>query len=1050
VFLRLDQVFALWDGFPVSEGHALIVPHRHIATWFDATPEERAALFGAIETVCGVIRAHWGADGFNVGVNLGAAAGQTVPHLHLHVIPRRHGDVPDPRGGVRHVIPGRGYYHSGLPPAVGGAGTPGTIADAAKPSEHLAGRYEVASAVLTTGGTNPLLPHLERDLAKASSVDIAVAFVLPSGVERLYPHFEDLLARGGALRLVTGDYLDISDPDALQRLLDLRTLYGNERCELRVYCSDGLSFHPKAYLASQAHDVGVAYVGSSNLSSSALLEGVEWNYRLTSVRDAAGWKYVRDAFEALFRDPSTTPLDDGWIRAYRQRRHGTPPPPTPGTDQRAEPSAPPPEPNRIQQEALEALEATRAAGSGAGLVVMATGLGKTWLAAFDTDREEFRRILFVAHREEILKQAVATFRRIRPAATIGLYTGSEKTPDAEILFASVQTLNRRAHLDRFARDAFDYIVVDEFHHAEAPTYRRLIDHFEPAFLLGLTATPERADGGNLLALCGENLVYRCAVPRGIELGLLCPFDYYGVPDHVDYENIPWRSSRFDEEALTTAVATRERATNILEQWRSRGGRRTLGFCVSQRHADFMRDWFRDHGVACAAVHAGPTSDQRALSLERLASGDLAVVFAVDMFNEGVDVPAVDTVMMLRPTESPVVWLQQFGRGLRRHGEKRLSVIDYIGNHRTFLLKARTLLEVEGGSYRVLRAALERLQSGDFPLPPGCSVTYDLEALNILRALLPPEPPSDALREYYEDFRDRHGQRPSATETFHDGYLPRSARKEYGSWLGFVRTMGDLTAEQRSALDLGGRLLSGLETTHMTRSFKMLVIQAMLNTDTLPGDGIRIDALVSEFARLVGRSTKLRADVAVPLDDAARLRHLLETNPIAAWTGSGAIAGDVLFEYAHDTFRYLRPVADVLRAAFQQLVRELVDWRLAEYLSRSAGTGETSGRFVMKVSHTNGRPILFLPNRASTPGIPQGWQPVLIGGKPHQANFVKVAVNVVRATESDGNALPAILRRWFGPNAGLPGTDHQVACEATDDGLIFRPIGVRGMDEPELF
>jgi superfamily II DNA or RNA helicase len=246
------------------------------------------------------------------------------------------------------------------------------------------------------------------------------------------------------------------------------------------------------------------------------------------------------------------------------------------------------------------------------------------LAAFDTAREAFRRILFVAHREEILSEAVATFRRIRPTAAFGLYHGGEKSPEADILFASVQTLSRRAHLERFAPDAFDYIVVDEFHHADADTYRRVIDHFEPAFLLGLTATPERADGGNLLALCGENLAYRCAVPRGIELGLLCPFDYYGVPDDVDYTNIPWRSSRFDEKKLTAAVATHKRATNILDQWRKRGGERTIAFCVSQRHADFMRQWFRHHEVPCAAVHAGATSDQRSLSLEQLATVHLFV------------------------------------------------------------------------------------------------------------------------------------------------------------------------------------------------------------------------------------------------------------------------------------------------------------------------------------------------------------------------------------------------------------------------------------------
>jgi superfamily II DNA or RNA helicase/HKD family nuclease/diadenosine tetraphosphate (Ap4A) HIT family hydrolase len=1052
VFLRLEHVFALWDGFPVSDGHALIVPHRHIATWFEATAEERAALFGAIETVCGVIRAHWHADGFNVGVNLGEAAGQTVPHLHLHVIPRRHGDVPDPRGGVRHVIPGKGFYPSGLPPAELGPGNAGAVADWAHPSEPGAARYSAAAPVLTTGGANPLLPHLERDLASASAIDIAVAFVLPSGVERLYPHFEDLLARGGTLRLLTGDYLDISDPEALQRLIDLRSLYSDARCDLRIFCSDGNSFHPKAYLASQARGGGVAYVGSSNLSRSALLEGVEWNYRVASARDAEGWHRVHAAFEQLFRHPSTEPLDDDWLNRYRARRAREVKPHFPETDQQPEPPLPVPEPNLVQSEALAALEETRAAGNGAGLVVMATGLGKTWLAAFDTAREAFRRILFVAHREEILSQAVATFRRIRPTAAIGLYHGGEKSPKADILFASVQTLSRRAHLGRFAPDAFDYIVVDEFHHAAAATYQRLIDHFRPAFLLGLTATPERTDGGDLLALCGENLVYRCAVPRGIELGLLCPFDYYGVPDDVDYTNIPWRSSRFDEEELTAAVATQKRAANILDQWRKRGGERTIAFCVSQRHADFMRDWFARHGVPCAAVHSGPGSDQRSLSLEQLAAGELAVVFAVDMFNEGVDVPAIDTVMMLRPTESPVVWLQQFGRGLRRHGEKRLAVVDYIGNHRSFLLKARTLLDVQEAGDHALRAALERLESGQHELPPGCSVTYELEAMSILRALLrvPPAGAVDALREYYEDFRARHGQRPTAAEAFHDGYLPKSARPRHGSWLGLVRAMGDLDPAQEAVLESASAFLAGLEVTKMVRSFKMLVLQAMLNTDTLPGPGIGIEALAAEFARLAGRSTKLRADVAIPLEDLAGIRRLLITDPIAAWAGPGAIPGHVLFTFVNGVFRCLQPIPDGHRSALQQLVRELVDWRLAQYLFRSATPDDGNGSFVMKVSHSAGKPILFLPDRDQRPDIPKGWQTVLVDGKPHQANFVNVAVNVVREPGADVNVLAPILRGWFGADAGLPGTDYHVACEFGEEGWILTPMGRRELDRPELF
>jgi superfamily II DNA or RNA helicase/HKD family nuclease/diadenosine tetraphosphate (Ap4A) HIT family hydrolase len=1057
VFLRLGSVIALWDGFPVTPGHALIVPTRHVATWADANESERSALWSAIDPVCAAIGTFGPADAFNFGINSGPAAGQTVPHLHLHVIPRRHGDMPDPRGGVRHVIPSRGNYlaaNTTAPVAADVGVRPESALRLTTADDRARHRDATPHAVLTTGDSIPLLPELERDLARASRVDIAVAFVMPSGVDRLLPHFEDLLGRGGRLRLLTGDYLGITDPDALQRLLDLATLHEPEQVALRVFVTDGRSFHPKAYLLTRGPDDGVAYVGSSNLSSSALTEGVEWNYRVASSRDAAGLRHVGTAFEALFAHPSTRPLDEAWIADYRGRRPRlAPPTPTAGeADTVAEPPAPIPEPNPVQQEALRALEATRAAGNRAGLVVMATGLGKTWLAAFDIARPEFRRVLFVAHREEILGQALATFRRVRPDARLGLYNGAERTPDAEILFASIQTLSRREHLGRFARDAFDYVVVDEFHHAAAATYRRLIDHFDPAFLLGLTATPERTDGGDLLALCGENLVYRCAVPRGIELGLLCPYAYFGVPDDVDYANIPWRSTRFDDLALTEAVATTRRADNVLEQWRKHRPERTLAFCVSQRHADFMREHFAANGVACASVHSGPGSDGRALSLERLAAGELQVVFAVDMFNEGVDVPSIDAVMMLRPTESQIVWLQQFGRGLRKHGDKRLTVIDYIGNHRSFLVKVKSLLAIEpGGGDRALMNALQAAQAHALELPPGCEVTYELEALDILRALLRvPTGQADALRAYYVDFKERHGQRPTASEAFHDGYLPRNARVGYGSWLGLVRAEGDLDPDERAAFDACNAFLAGLETTRMTRSYKMLVVLAMLNTDTLPGPaGIELDALRDELSRLASRTDTLRADVGAALDDPAALKTLIRSEPIRAWTGEGAIPGVVSFAFEVQRLRFTLPVPEGSREAFQRLVRELVDWRLAEYLS-NAKSEPTVDRFTMKVSHAGGRPILFLPDRATTPGIPEGWTEVRIDGRPHRANFVKVAVNVVQPEGVDENVLPKILRAWFGHDAGQPGTNHRVECERTDEGWTLAPLGARRDDVPEPF
>jgi superfamily II DNA or RNA helicase len=530
-------------------------------------------------------------------------------------------------------------------------------------------------------------------LASASRADIVVSFILGSGLDSVFEHLQDLLSRGSRLRILTGDYLGITDPDALMRLMDLegavtRRVFetGSEGAPLITPATR--SFHPKAYIFSRGEG-GTAFVGSSNLSAAALTTAVEWNYRVLSSSEGAGFAETVAAFETLFAHPSTRELTAAWIERYRARRPIRSP--VMDADVVIDEPLPPVEPNAVQALALAALEDTRAKGNRAGLVVLATGLGKTWLAAFDSNRPEFRRVLFVGHREEILAQALATFRRIRPSAVLGHYTGVRKDGHADVLFASIQTLGRREHLGQFAPDSFDYIVVDEFHHAAAASYRKLIAYFQPKFLLGLTATPERTDGGDLLALCQQNLVFRRDLVEGVRQGLLSPFHYFGVPDEVDYRNIPWRSTRFDEEALTTAVATQRRAQNALDLFRKHAARRALGFCVSQRHADFMAAFFTDRGIRAVAVHSGTSSAPRALSLEQLQVGQLEIVFAVDMFNEGVDLPLVDTVMMLRPTESKVLWLQQFGRGLRKaEGKERLTVIDYIGNHRVFLLKPQTL------------------------------------------------------------------------------------------------------------------------------------------------------------------------------------------------------------------------------------------------------------------------------------------------------------------------------------------------------------------------
>ena len=1011
VFYRDSLVLGVWDLHPVSPRHALLVTVRHVEDWFKATPEEQLALMRAVDAAKLAIEATTKPDGYNIGINVGPAAGQTVFHLHVHLIPRYLGDVADPRGGVRHVLPQAANYLASAPGADG------------------LGQVPHGRALVTGGEDDPLLAHLVGHLERATAVDIAVSFVLDSGVRLLEPHLQNVLDRGGRVRLLAGDYMGITDPDALLRLGDLE---GN--LVLRVFESAGTSFHTKAYIAYHGSDVGTAFVGSSNLSQTALREGVEWNYRVITSRDRAGFADVVAAFEALFQHSKVKTLSPEWIAEYRRRRR---PVALPVEVVDLETPTAIPLPHAVQREALQALEQTRQAGGAAGLVVLATGLGKTWLSAFDSNRPEFKRILFVAHREEILGQAIRTFRAIRPSATLGRYDGVEKMMGADVLFASIQTLSRLEHLERFLPNEFDYIVVDEFHHASARTYRRLIEYFHPRFLLGLTATPERTDGGDLLALCGENLVYRCDMADGIRRGLLSPFDYYGVPDIVDYDNIPWRSNRFDEEELTKAVATQVRAQNAFEQYDERAGERTLGFCVSQRHADFMAEFFRGKGLRSVAVHAGPTSAPRAHALEQLNEGQLDILFAVDMFNEGVDLPRVDTVMMLRPTESAILWLQQFGRGLRWQEGKTLKVVDYIGNHRSFLIKPRTLLQLGQGDSEI-SYALEGIEAGTWDLPPGCSVTYDLEAKDILKALLRSSPPGERLRDYYREYRETHGDRPTAVEVFHDGLDPKSARPSHASWLSFVRMMGDLSEDQVVVHQQVGAFLDALETTQMTKSFKMVVLLGMLAEDALPG-AISIERLEERVGELARRYALVRTEVGDALDQPGELRRLLENNPIKAWVEGKGTGDTAYFRYDGAQFATTFTLPVNLREPFQELVREIVEWRLAVYLRR-VGMSTGADRIICRVARAGDRPILFLMTpRERMAGIPEGWVEVTADDKPYQAKFAKIAVNVLQERDGEVNRLPELLKQWFGEGAGLPGSDQAVVFVRQPDGYKLEPL-----------
>lgn len=999
-----ELVLALHDRYPVSPGHTLLIPRRHVATYFDASAEEQAELWRGVEAVKAFLDQELKPDGYNVGFNAGEAAGQTVMHLHIHVIPRYRGDMEDPRGGIRGVIPHKQKY--------------GAFHDLPR---FVPGEEKSFGAALRSA------------LQRAERADFVAAFIQTSGLNVLLPDMQDALERGARLRVLTGDYLNVTSADALRRLFSLAQEY--EGCEVALYETFGhKSFHPKSYVFRHGAE-GVAYVGSSNLSASALGSGVEWNLRMVPSDDASTFATIEQRFEDLWRSPSTRPLTKALIDEYEKR---APVPPAP------EPRAARPVPHDIQVEALRALHDTRGRGQRRGLVVLATGLGKTFLSAFDFLQMGGERALFVAHREEILHQAKEAWARIFPEKTVGILGTGRHERDADLLFASVQTLARKTHLSTFPTDHFDYVVVDEFHHAAAATYRKVLGYFTPRFLLGLTATPDRLDGASLLALCDDNLVFRRDLLHGIGSHLLVPFSYFGVRDEVDFAPIPWRSGRFDSSALTEAVATQSRAEQALREYRRRAWpdetRRTLAFCVSTAHADFMAKFFRDAGVPAAAVHSGPTSAPRAESLRRLKAGELEVICAVDVFNEGLDVPDINTVLMLRPTESPVIFLQQLGRGLRRcDGKARLVVVDFIGNHRSFLQKPQALVYLTGEDVPPF-VALEKVREQRLELPDGCHVEIETEAIDML-AKLARVSREDLLLYEYLSFRDNHGHRPSLEQLFAAGVQLKVIRDRYESWFHFVDQQGDLDDDQRRVLSRHSGWFADLLKTRMTKSYKMVALEALIEGDALfAGQPIEENARLSEA--IIRRHLLLYRESHEDDDrrtfGPAYVRKWRDM-PLKVWA-AGESTLRPWFMLDGERFAPTFEVAPEDRSAFEEMTQELVAARLREHVDsvkRKEPVDAAEAPAELMVSHTNGRPILRF-DRARRPDLPEGETLVEVNGSEYLFRFVKIAVNLAMEPGGKTNVLPELMRGWFGLNAGLPGTRHRVLLSRRQGRWVLEP------------
>ncbi len=563
-------------------------------------------------------------------------------------------------------------------------------------------------------------PEVKRELASADCVDLLCSFLKWSGLRLVEAELRDFLRRRpGGLRVLTTAYMSATQRRALDALMEMGA-------EVRVsYDTSRTRLHAKAWLFRRESGFSTACIGSSNLSAAAMLDGVEWNVRLSQIDNGAILDKFAYIFDQYWADNEFRPYDpDEFDRAViRQKRAAAAP--LLKFDI---------EPRPHQREILDELAAERARGHHRNLVVAATGTGKTIVAALDYQRlrrELSRgRLLFVAHRKEILQQSLDTFRVVLRDGSFGeLLVDGEHADRWEHVFASVQSLHE-ARLEALRADHFDVVVVDEFHHAAAPTYERLLSHLAPRVLLGLTATPERADGKSILSWFDGRVASELRLWKALDQGLLSPFQYFGVGGAPDLRGVKWSGGRYLTRALSNVyTADHLFARRVLQEVQAKVAdvtrMRALGFCVDIAHAEFMAEQFRAAGLPAAAVSANTSRAERDARLAALRSGELGVLFSVDLFNEGVDVPDVDTVLFLRPTESPTVFLQQLGRGLRRRADKEcLTVLDFIGNaHRKFRFDAR-FRAIVGGTRRSVQREIER----GFPsLPSGCSIQLDRQS-----------------------------------------------------------------------------------------------------------------------------------------------------------------------------------------------------------------------------------------------------------------------------------------------------------------------------------
>lgn len=572
--------------------------------------------------------------------------------------------------------------------------------------------YLVNNKLIVNSDQSNLLNELKICLSECEKFYFSVAFINFSGIQLLLDTFRDLELKGVEGKIITSTYLNFTEPKALEKIKSFSNI------DLKVFIAnkDNGGFHTKAYIFENKDDYKII-IGSSNITQSALKSNVEWNVRVVSKKEDTFIKDVLKEYDKLW--DFTEIVNEEFINTYESFVK----------EIRKIDSSKKIEfenyqlikPNEMQVKAIDNLNRLRAFGENKALVIAATGTGKTYMSAFDVVNFKPKKMLFIVHREEILKSAEKTFKRLvkNKSKTTGLLTGSSKELDADYLFSTIQSMNN--NLYEFDPEEFEYIVVDEAHHAGSPTYKKVIEYFKPKFLMGMTATPERSDSENIFDIFDNNVALEVRLREALDLDLVIPFHYFGI---TDIEGVDLSDISLDNiSEVSKRLKVNERVDFIIEKMNFYGydGKKlkAVGFCATIDHAEYMAAEFNKRGIKSVSLTGENSPKEREEYIKKLESDeeDLQVIFTVDIFNEGVDIPSINLVLMLRPTNSPIVFIQQLGRGLRKHEDKSfLTVLDFIGNHNKAFLIAIAL----NGSRYYDKDSLRVAVATEFANLPGCT------------------------------------------------------------------------------------------------------------------------------------------------------------------------------------------------------------------------------------------------------------------------------------------------------------------------------------------